>query len=181
VFLSYASQDAEAAQRICNALRAAGVEVWFDQSELRGGDAWDAEDPPADQELLPVCADDLGEYPVTRKEGYFRREWNLAVARTLDMAGSIAFLLPVVIDGTPDSQALVPEKFREVQWTRLPGGRSAEAFVENVRRLLSPNATTPAATSVGSSALPTSSTGAASTDRCLRPPVRSCRGSWAAS
>ena len=33
VFLSYASQDAEAAQRICEALRAAGVEVWFDQSE----------------------------------------------------------------------------------------------------------------------------------------------------
>ena len=41
VFLSYASQDAEAAQRICAALRSAGVEVWFDQSELRGGDAWD--------------------------------------------------------------------------------------------------------------------------------------------
>ena len=42
VFLSYASQDAEAARKICEALRAAGVEVWFDQSELRGGDAWDA-------------------------------------------------------------------------------------------------------------------------------------------
>ena len=41
VFLSYASQDAAAAQRICEALRAAGIEVWFDQSELRGGDAWD--------------------------------------------------------------------------------------------------------------------------------------------
>jgi hypothetical protein len=39
VFLSYASQDAQAAQRICEALRAAGIEVWFDQSELRGGDA----------------------------------------------------------------------------------------------------------------------------------------------
>jgi hypothetical protein len=42
VFLSYASQDAEAAQNLCNALRAADIEVWFDQSELRGGDAWDA-------------------------------------------------------------------------------------------------------------------------------------------
>ena len=41
VFLSYASQDSEAARRICEALRAAGIEVWFDQSELRGGDAWD--------------------------------------------------------------------------------------------------------------------------------------------
>ena len=42
VFLSYASQDAEAARHVAEALRAAGVEVWFDQSELVGGDAWDA-------------------------------------------------------------------------------------------------------------------------------------------
>jgi hypothetical protein len=41
VFLSYASQDAEATQRICEAPRAAGIEVWFDKSELRGGDAGD--------------------------------------------------------------------------------------------------------------------------------------------
>jgi len=42
IFLSYASQDAEAARKICDALRAAGAVVWFDRSELRGGDAWDA-------------------------------------------------------------------------------------------------------------------------------------------
>ena len=42
VFLSYASQDAEAVKGIAEALRAAGVEVWFDQNELVGGDAWDA-------------------------------------------------------------------------------------------------------------------------------------------
>lgn len=42
VFLSYASQDAEGAQPICDALRAAGVEVWIDYDELVGGEAWDA-------------------------------------------------------------------------------------------------------------------------------------------
>ena len=42
VFLSYASQDAPAAHQLSDALRAAGIEVWLDQSELRGGDAWDA-------------------------------------------------------------------------------------------------------------------------------------------
>ena len=41
VFLSYASQDAEAAKRIYAALCRAGIEVFLDQSELRGGDAWD--------------------------------------------------------------------------------------------------------------------------------------------
>ena len=42
IFFSYVPQYAEAARRPCEALRAAGLEVWFDQSELRGGDAWDA-------------------------------------------------------------------------------------------------------------------------------------------
>lgn len=32
VFLSYAREDSVAAQRIAEALRAGGVEVWFDQS-----------------------------------------------------------------------------------------------------------------------------------------------------
>src|SRR2546423_11225370 len=41
VFLSYAREDANAARRIAEALRSQGVEVWFDQNELRGGDAWD--------------------------------------------------------------------------------------------------------------------------------------------
>jgi hypothetical protein len=27
--------------RICDSLRAGGIDVWLDQSELRGGDAWD--------------------------------------------------------------------------------------------------------------------------------------------
>jgi hypothetical protein len=36
VFVSYAAQDAEVAGRICEALSAAGIEVWFDKSELRG-------------------------------------------------------------------------------------------------------------------------------------------------
>jgi hypothetical protein len=48
VFLSYASEDTDAAQRICEALRSAGIEVWFDKSELRGGDAWGSVDPAAD-------------------------------------------------------------------------------------------------------------------------------------
>ena len=42
VFLSYASQDADAARRIAQALRAEGIEVWLDESALAGGEAWDA-------------------------------------------------------------------------------------------------------------------------------------------
>jgi len=163
VFLSYASQDAEAAQNLCNALRAAGIDVWFDQSALRGGDAWDA----SIRRQIKTCAlfiPIISRHTHTRDEGYFRLEWKLAVDRSHLIVADRPFLLPVVIDDTSDRDEKVPDRFRDVQWTRLPGGRSAEAFVENVRRLLSPVATTPAATSVGSSAVPTSSTGAVSAE-----------------
>ena len=161
VFLSYASQDAEAALQLCAALRNAGVEVWFDQNELRGGDTWDA----LIRRQIKGCylfVPMISANTQSREEGYFRREWKLAVDRTHDMAGHRAFLLPVVIDGTSDSEALVPEKFREVQWTRLPAGANTDAFVEHVRRLLSPEATIRAAASARPAVLPVSPTVAAS-------------------
>ncbi|MEO6065331.1 MAG: TIR domain-containing protein [Lysobacterales bacterium] len=135
VFLSYASQDAEAARRICDSLRAAGVEVWFDESELRGGDAWDSLIRRQVKEcalFVPIISANTQ----AREEGYFRREWNLAVNRTQDMAGDRPFLLPVVIDGTSEVNARVPEKFRELQWTRLTAGEASVAFSEHVRRLM---------------------------------------------
>src|SRR5215469_14518128 len=131
VFLSYASQDAEAARKICDALRAAGVEVWFDQSELRGGDAWDRSIRQQIHEcrlFVPVISAQTD----ARREGYFRREWKLAVDRTHDMSERVAFLVPVVIDQTSDSRADVPDRFREVQWTRLPAGETPVAFIDLV-------------------------------------------------
>jgi TolB-like protein/predicted Zn-dependent protease len=135
VFLSYASQDSEAAQRLCDALRAAGVEVWFDRNELVGGDAWDAKirKQIADCALfLPVISANTE----ARLEGYFRIEWKLAARRTHAMASSKAFLLPIVIDDTRDGTAQVPDEFHEVQWTRLAGGQVSPAFTARVQRLL---------------------------------------------
>ena len=147
IFLSYASQDIEPARRICDALRAAGIEVWFDQSELRGGDAWDA----AIRKQVRDCALFMALISANtnaRSEGYFRREWNLAVQRMLDMADDQPFLLPVMIDDTPEPAARVPDRFRERQWTRLSGGAMAAGFVERVARLLAGQPAPPAATPV---------------------------------
>ena len=135
VFLSYASQDAEAALRLCAALRAAGVEVWFDQNELVGGDAWDAKIRKQIAEcalFVPV----ISAATQARTEGYFRLEWKLAAQRTHMIADDAAFLLPVVIDETRDADARVPAEFKSVQWTRLPGGESAAKFCARVQTLL---------------------------------------------
>jgi TIR domain len=137
VFVSYASQDAEAAQRICEALRAAGVEVWFDQSELRGGEAWDryiTQQIKGSALFLAV----ISAHTEERSEGYFRREWRVALERMRDMADDRMFLIPVVIDSTPEDSARVPDRFREFQWIRLPAGKTSPAAIERIQRLLVP-------------------------------------------
>lgn len=137
VFLSYASQDAEAAQRICTALRGAGIEVFLDQSELRGGDAWDQKIRREIQDcalFIPVISANTA----SRHEGYFRLEWDLADQRTHMIARGRAFVVPVCLDATTEKAAAVPESFQRVQWTRLPGGETPPAFVERIKRLLSP-------------------------------------------
>lgn len=137
VFLSYASQDSDAVRRLCDALRAVGLDVWFDQSDLRGGDAWDASIRRQIKEcalFVPVIAANTES---REEEGYFRLEWKLVVDRSHLMADGKAFLLPVVIDSTLDANASVPEKFREVQWTHLPSGEAPTVFAERVQRLLS--------------------------------------------
>ena len=151
VFLSYASQDAAAAARIAQALQAAGLEVWLDQSELRGGDAWDRQIRSRIHDcrlFIPVISANTE----ARDEGYFRREWKLAVDRTHDMAEKKTFLLPVVIDQTSERGATVPDKFREVQWTRLPDGATPPEFAARVARLLSPES--PVATAASSQPKP---------------------------
>ncbi|HEY2683107.1 MAG TPA: TIR domain-containing protein [Steroidobacteraceae bacterium] len=137
VFLSYASEDAPAAARLCAALRAAGIEVWFDQSELRGGDAWDN----AIRKQIKACTLFVPLISVNthaRVEGYFRLEWKLAIDRSHSIAPDRTFLLPVVIDRTPQEDDRVPDRFRDLQWTRLPAGEATPAFIQRVLQLLAP-------------------------------------------
>ncbi len=155
VFLSYASEDVAAAQRICAALRARGIEVWFDQSELRGGDAWDStirRQIRSCSLFIPIVSSNSH----ARAEGYFRLEWKLAIDRSHLIAADRAFLLPVVIDATSELDERIPERFREVQWIRIPGGESTVGFVDHVTGLLarSPTVESGAAMANTSSAPP---------------------------
>jgi len=135
VFLSYASQDKQVALRLAESLRAVGIEVWLDQDELAGGDAWDRKIRQQIQScalFVPVISPNTERRP----EGYFRLEWWLAEQRSFRMAKGLPFLVPVVVDIPPGAQAQVPEAFNDVQWTRLDAGHSAEEFAARVKSLL---------------------------------------------
>lgn len=122
IFLSYASEDAPAARKICESLRGAAIEVWLDQEGgLEHGDEWDSKIRRQIKEcvfFLPI----ISAHTEARHEGYFRIEWELAAERSMGFAHNVPFILPIVIDDTNEVAALVPERFRRVQWTRLPGG-----------------------------------------------------------
>jgi hypothetical protein len=135
VFLSYASQDAEPVKKIRDALEAAGIDVWFDQRRLEGGDDFDQQikrNIRACSLFVPV----ISATTQSRHEGYFRLEWNLAVERAKLIAETVPFILPVALDSVRENDALVPERFLQVQWTRLPGGTATPEFVERMVRLI---------------------------------------------
>jgi hypothetical protein len=138
VFLSYASADRTAARRLRETLTNAGLDVWLDEEELAGGEAWDAKI----RHQIRTCTYFMPLISATtqvRREGYFRREWRLAVERTLDFADDVLFLIPVVIDDTPDQGARVPERFTSVQWLRCRDGVETPALLALARRLAQDN------------------------------------------
>jgi TolB-like protein len=139
VFLSYASQDRDAARSLRDALADAGLEVWYDENELGGGEAWDQKIRRQIREcdyFMPV----VSAQTEARHEGYFRREWRLAVDRTLDMADGHLFLIPVVIDDTDQNTARVPDRFIAVQWIKVPNGQMTPSLKALIGRLASGSA-----------------------------------------
>lgn len=134
VFISYAREDLPAVQRLKAALEAAGLTVWFDMDRLEGGDDYDRKirgNIGRCSFFLPV----ISATTQRRHEGYFRREWNYAVDRTYGMADGAVFVLPVCIDDTPEAGALVPEKFKALHFSRVPGGEPPPEFTRRLQEL----------------------------------------------
>ena len=102
IFLSYARDDVAAARRIAEALRSAGVEVWFDENELHGADEWDRKI----RQQIDECAlfvPLVSRHTEARAKGYFRLEWKLAVDQMQMMAAGVPFVAPVAIDDTREA------------------------------------------------------------------------------
>ena len=135
VFVSYAREDLAAAQALKAGFDAAGVKAWFDLERLEGGDDYDRRI----QRNIARCALFVPIVSATterRHEGYFRREWSYAIDRTRNMADEAVFVLPVCIDDTDAARASVPDKFKSLHFTRLPGGAPTPEFVQRVAGLL---------------------------------------------
>jgi hypothetical protein len=136
VFISYAREDLAAVQRLKAGLDSAGVKTWFDLERLEGGDDYDRKI----QRNVARCSFFI---PIVsaatehRLEGYFRREWSYAIDRARNMAEGALFIMPVTVDDTNGGEAQVPDKFKAVHFTRLPGGEVTSEFARRLQDLLS--------------------------------------------
>ena len=131
VFISYARDDLPAVQRIKAGLEAAGIVTWFDMDRLEVGDDYDRKI----QRNIARCSYFIAVVSATtqrRLEGYFRREWSYAIDRVRNMADGALFILPVSIDATAAADALVPDKFKALHFTQLPGGEVPAEFARRV-------------------------------------------------
>jgi len=131
VFISYAREDLGAVQQIKAGLEAAGITTWFDIDRLEVGDHYDHKI----QRNVARCSYFIPVVSATtqrRHEGYFRREWSYAMDRARNMADGALFILPVSIDDTTAAEALVPEKFKALHFTQLPGGQVSPEFAQRL-------------------------------------------------
>jgi hypothetical protein len=131
VFISYARDDLPAVQQLKASLEAAGITTWFDMERLEVGDDYDRKI----QRNIARCSYFIPIISATtqrRLEGYFRREWSYAIDRVRNMADGALFILPVTIDGINAGDALVPDKFRALHFTQLPGGQATVEFTQRL-------------------------------------------------
>ena len=134
IFISYSREDLAAVQRLKAGLDAAGITTWFDLERLESGDDYDRkirQNIGRCSFFVPVVSASTQR----RQEAYFRREWSYAVDRARNIAEGAVFILPVCIDGTSEAEALVPEKFKALHFTRLPGGEISPEFARRLQEL----------------------------------------------
>ena len=136
VFISYAREDLPAVQKLKAGLDAAGIKTWFDLDRLEGGDDYDRKI----QRNIARCSYFIPVVSATterRLEGYFRREWSYALDRSRNIAEGALFIVPVCIDGTQAIDAHVPDRFKALHITRLPGGEVTPEFARHLQDFLS--------------------------------------------
>lgn len=144
VFLSYGSQDHDAAATLYEALNRRQVDTWFDARRLTSGARYDEVIErnigrcgvllvllsAAILERLKAWRDQEGFDPY--KKPYFLKEWELALARRKLQPGSPA-ILPVRTDDLDLGDPLLPEELRKLTCDHAPHGQARDRLLETIK------------------------------------------------
>lgn len=132
VFISYASQDAEAAFTLALGLHNAGIPVWLDKRRLEAGSDWEVALRRAIKQraalflsLISSTTESLSADEVSERFVIKERQW--AAERH---EPGFRFYIPVLISPGTSSQQNEPEVFRRLQCEKLPGGTASPGFIK---------------------------------------------------
>lgn len=134
VFLSYASEDRDVVRVIRDALEAAGIDVFFDKTDLEAGDQWE----PKLKRYINRCSlflPIISKHTLTPLRRFFRVEWDCGLQEAPAARPTSKFIVPVAIDDTKPDDDLLRSEFQEFQWQFLPDGKPTADFVNLIRQL----------------------------------------------
>jgi hypothetical protein len=136
VFLSYASEDRPAVEKLKDALDQAGVDAFFDREQLQAGNDWESK-LRRNIERCSLFVAVISRQTLTPDLRFFRSEWRQALerAKMASFSPEDAFLFPVLIDDTAIDNEALPMEFRARQAMMLPGGNPTPEFVQRVKQL----------------------------------------------
>lgn len=112
VFLCHASTDKPRVRELYRYLKRRGIQPWFDEEHLVGGQDWQVEIPKAlaTSDAIIIC---LTKNSVD-KEGYVQNEIKFALDKALGMPEGRIFLIPVKFE-----ECEVPFSLSRYQWVDL--------------------------------------------------------------
>jgi hypothetical protein len=132
VFVSFASEDRDAAQSVVKRLQQQGLDVWFDADDMRRGEQIIDQQRIAIERAL-VFVPILSHTAAARRQGYYRDEWTTAVEVSKRIGPQYPYLYPVIVDDVAPDNEGIPEAFRTVMSERALRGETPRTFNERVR------------------------------------------------
>ena len=135
IFISYASEDREAALKVKRRLESFSLPVWLDKFRLESGSDYDVriEDNIRNSALfIPILSQTTAQ---TTEPRYFRREWSIAVDQSLKSSPKIPFIHPIALDGVEPCDN-IPNAINKVHWIHAPGGELAECDIDRLIDLI---------------------------------------------
>lgn len=138
VFISYAHEDKNMAQKLCEALSQDGMSVWFDKAGgLNPGDPFE-ENIRWHIAHCRLFAPVLSSQIENRWEGFFRKEWKWALKRNEGLSPNCPFIMPVVVDPNFQIQSSreVPREFKSFSAMIANGGNISPDDIRIFRKKL---------------------------------------------
>jgi hypothetical protein len=137
VFISYARDDKKIALAIRDQLEAANIDTWMDDSDLEPGEQYEVsieENIRNASFFIALISKSLDLENSNRLGRFVLKEWRWAEDADRERPQSQNFLLPVVIDDTPEGAAFIEGPMRKRQWTVCRDGELPAKFMSLIQQ-----------------------------------------------